>query len=84
MPKTEAFDDSLEEDEKWFVDNDFVFQSELNAIKKTLPENGDAIEVGIGSGIFAAPLGIKEGIDPSEAMREKAKKRKNCVFISDC
>ena len=76
MPKTEAFDNNLEEYEKWFVDNHFVFQSELNAIKKTLPENGDAIEVGIGSGIFAAPLGIKEGIDPSEAMREKAKKRK--------
>jgi ubiquinone/menaquinone biosynthesis C-methylase UbiE len=47
----------------------------LNAIKKALPDNGDVIEVGIGSGIFAAALGIKEGIDPSEAMREKAKKK---------
>jgi len=76
MPKTEPFDQYANEYDNWFVINKYAFQSELNAIKKTLPENGDAIEVGIGSGIFAAPLGIKEGIDPSEAMREKAKKRK--------
>ena len=75
MPKTGPFDQYADEYEDWFVINKYVFQSELNAIKKTLPENGDAIEVGIGSGIFAAPLGIKEGVDPSEAMREKAKKR---------
>ena len=75
MPKTEPFDQYANEYDNWFVINKYAFQSELNAIKKTLPENGDAIEVGIGSGIFAAPLGIKEGIDPSEAMREKAKKR---------
>ena len=75
MPKTGPFDHYADEYDDWFVINKYVFQSELNAIKKTLPENGDAIEVGIGSGIFAAPLGIKEGVDPSEAMREKAKKR---------
>lgn len=75
MPKTEPFDQYADEYDDWFVINKYAFQSELNAIKKTLPENGDIIEVGIGSGIFAAPLRIKEGIDPSEAMREKAKKR---------
>ena len=75
MPKTEPFDNYSNEYEDWFIINKYAFLSELNAIKKTLPENGDAIEVGIGSGIFAAPLGIKEGIDPSEAMREKAKTR---------
>ena len=75
MPKTEPFDQYANEYEDWFVINKYVFQSELNAIKKALPENGDNIEVGIGSGIFAEPLGIKEGVDPSEAMREKAKKK---------
>ncbi|MBC8185103.1 class I SAM-dependent methyltransferase [candidate division KSB1 bacterium] len=75
MPKTGPFDNYSDEYDDWFVINKYAFQSELNAIKKTLPENGDAIEVGIGSGIFAAPLGIKEGIEPSKAMREKAKKR---------
>jgi SAM-dependent methyltransferase len=75
MPKTEPFDNYSDEYDDWFIINKYAFQSELNAIKKALPENGDAIEVGIGSGIFAAPLGIKEGVDPSETMREKAKNR---------
>jgi len=75
MSKTRPFDQYTDEYEAWFVNNKYVFQSELNAIKKALPDKGDAIEVGIGSGIFAAPLGIREGVDPSEAMREKAKKR---------
>ena len=75
MPKTEPFERYADEYDDWFVINKYIFQSELNAIKKALPENEDAVEVGIGSGIFAEPLGIKEGIDPSEAMREKAKTR---------
>jgi len=75
MPKTEPFDQYADQYDNWFVINKYAFQSELNAIKKALPDNGDVIEVGIGSGIFAAPLGIKKGIDPSEAMLKKAKKR---------
>jgi len=75
MPKTEPFDNYADEYDDWFVINQYAFQSELNAIKKALPNNGDIIEIGIGSGIFAAPLGIKEGIDPSKTMREKATKR---------
>ena len=75
MPKTEPFDNYSDEYDDWFITNKYVFQSELNAIKKALPDNRNVVEVGIGSGIFAAPLGIKEGIDPSEAMRKKAQKR---------
>jgi len=75
MPKTGPFDNYSNEYEDWFVTNKYVFQSELNAIKKALPDNRDVVEVGIGSGIFATPLGINEGVDPSEAMRKKAKKR---------
>ncbi len=76
MPGTEPFDNHLKEYEKWFVDNHFVFQSELNAIKKAIPSEKKGIEIGIGSGIFAKPLGIKTGIEPSKVMREKAKTRK--------
>ena len=75
MPKTEPFDNYSDEYEDWFIINKYAFQSELNAIKKAFPGNGEVVEIGIGSGIFAAPLGIKEGIEPSEAMREKSKKR---------
>lgn len=75
MPKTKAFDDNIGEYEKWFVENHFVFQSEINAIKKAIPSKGKGIEIGIGSGIFAEHLGISDGIEPSKAMREKAKTR---------
>jgi len=80
MPKTEPFDHYADEYDNWFINNKFAFQSELKAIKKVIPENKDGIEIGIGSGIFAEPLGIKEGIEPSKAMREKAK-RKNINVI---
>ena len=75
MPKTEPFDKCFKEYEEWFVQNAAVYSSELKAIKDIsgVPEN--AVEVGIGSGLFAEPLGIKTGIEPSEAMREKAKER---------
>lgn len=75
MAKTKPFDKFSDEYDNWFVENKYVFQSELEAIKKVIPKGKDGIEIGIGSGIFAEPLGIKEGIEPSKAMREKAKRR---------
>lgn len=75
MPKTKPFDKYSNEYDHWFVVNKYVFQSELNAIKKVLPPSGKGVEVGVGSGIFAESLGITEGIEPSRAMREKAKKK---------
>ena len=75
MAKTEPFDNHLKEYEEWFDGNHFVYLSELEAIKEVIPTSGRGIEVGIGSGLFAAPLGIKEGCDPSDEMRSKAEKR---------
>ena len=75
MPKIEPFEKHLIEYEEWFDKYLSVYQSELLAIKSiaNVPEN--AVEVGIGSGLFAKPLGIKRGIDPSWAMIQKAKER---------
>lgn len=75
MAKTKPFDEHLEEYEEWFFKNYYAFQSELAAIQKALPDKGRGIEIGIGSGKFALPLGIKEGVDPSEVMRKKAMER---------
>lgn len=75
MPKTKPFDECLNEYEAWFVENRAVYYSELQAIRliSKIPDN--AVEIGVGSGLFAEPLGIKTGIEPSEAMRKKAKER---------
>ncbi len=75
MSKTKPFDKHSDEYERWFVDNQYAFQSELNAIKMAMPVIGEGVEIGVGIGAFAEPLGIKEGIEPSKAMRKKAKKR---------
>ncbi len=75
MAKTKAFDENVAQYEDWFVNNSWVFKSELEAIRKVLPPDSEGIEIGIGSGIFAEPLGIREGIEPSGAMREKAEQR---------
>ena len=73
--KTKPFDEHLSEYEQWFSDNHYVFKSELEAIRKLMPRKGKGVEIGIGSGIFAIPLGINEGIEPSKVMREKAQER---------
>ena len=75
MAKTKPFDENRELYEQWFVKNDAVYKSELKAIRHFIPEQKKGIEIGIGSGLFAKPLGIGEGIDPSEQMTELARKR---------
>ena len=59
----------------WYERNKFVYLSELEAIKKVLPKKGKGLEIGVGTARFAAPLGIKYGIDPSKRMLEIARKR---------
>jgi ubiquinone/menaquinone biosynthesis C-methylase UbiE len=44
-------------------------------VKELLPENENGVEIGLGSGRFAAPLGIKLGVDPSGKMGDIAQKR---------
>lgn len=61
--------------EQWFIDNLNVYKSELLAIKSLLPKRKKSIEIGVGSGKFAAPLGIMVGIEPSNKMRQLSLKR---------
>ena len=68
------FDLYYEDYEKWFEKHQEIYEEELKTIKSLLPE-GRGMEVGVGSGRFAAPLGIKSGIEPSRKMAEIARKR---------
>jgi hypothetical protein len=40
-----------------------------------LPKSGTGVEIGVGTGRFAEPLGIRVGVEPSKAMRQVAQKR---------
>jgi len=75
MPKIDPFEKHLDLYEEWFIKNRFVFKSELKAIRHLLPARGNGLEIGVGSGIFAGPLGIKTGVEPSFRMSEKARER---------
>ncbi|MDD3627011.1 MAG: class I SAM-dependent methyltransferase [bacterium] len=71
----EIFNEFSEEYDKWFEENEFIYKSELEAVKQFVPLTGIGLEIGVGSGRFAGPLGIKTGIEPSKAMAELARKR---------
>jgi len=75
MPKVEPFEKHVDIYEEWFVRNRFAYESELQAIRALLPEDGTGIEIGVGTGRFAAPLGIKLGVEPSKTMRKIAQKK---------
>lgn len=75
MEKIEAFEKYTQEYEEWFEKNKFVYLSELYAVKRQLPKTGYGLEIGVGTGRFAEPLGIKLGIEPSKKMGEIAKQR---------
>lgn len=75
MAKIEPFEKYPYQYEDWFERNKFVYESELRAIREQLPESKKGIEIGVGSGRFTVPLGIKIGVDPSKEMRKLAQKR---------
>jgi len=75
MPKISSFEKYAGQYEDWFVKNRWVYEAELRAVKAMLPLGGNGVEVGVGTGRFAEPLGIKIGVEPSKRMRQIAQKR---------
>lgn len=75
MANIEPFEKFPNKYDQWFNLNYYTYQSELHAVKEVLPASGLGMEVGIGSGRFAKPLGIKVGIEPSSEMRIIASSR---------
>jgi ubiquinone/menaquinone biosynthesis C-methylase UbiE len=76
MPRTESFEKYSSDYDKWFDDHSDLYEAELEAIRQLVPATGiEGMEVGVGTGRFAAPLGIKIGVEPSENMANKARSR---------
>lgn len=75
MAGIEQFETHAAKYEDWFEKNPFAYESELQAVRMQIPIGGKGIEIGVGSGRFAEPLGINLGIEPSGKMREIAEKR---------
>ncbi|MBX6377804.1 MAG: methyltransferase domain-containing protein [Clostridia bacterium] len=69
------FDLYAERYDRWYDRHPTVYAAELEAVRQLLPPGARAVEVGVGSGRFAAALGVRHGVDPSPAMRERARRR---------
>ena len=80
MARTAPFDRHAKEYEEWFSRNPYVYRSELKAVAHFIPPTGEGLEIGVGSGKFAEPLGIKIGVEPSGRMRKLAESRGIGVF----
>jgi 7,8-dihydropterin-6-yl-methyl-4-(beta-D-ribofuranosyl)aminobenzene 5'-phosphate synthase len=75
MPRNSPFDEHHNRYESWFATHNAAYCSELLAVRSLLPRDGFGLEIGVGTGRFAAPLGISVGLDPSAAMLEHASAR---------
>ena len=75
MPRISPFEKYAEQYESWFEKNRWVYEAELRAVKAMMPVAGTGLEIGVGTGRFAGPLGIKDGVEPSKRMRDFAQKQ---------
>ena len=70
-----VFNHSALEYDDWFLRNEMAYRSELAAVKTFLPLSGRGLEIGVGTGRFAGPLGIEVGVEPAKAMAAIARRR---------
>jgi SAM-dependent methyltransferase len=75
QPKTAHFSQHHQRYEDWFGRHRAAYLSELLAVRALLPLQGRGLEIGVGTGRFAAPLGIEFGIDPAAEMLNYARVR---------
>jgi len=75
MTKTAPFDDHATEYDSWFETNRDLYLAELEAVRSVIPASGRGMEIGVGTGRFAVPLGIPIGVEPSPRMADLARQR---------
>ncbi|MBX6423886.1 class I SAM-dependent methyltransferase [Thermosulfurimonas sp. F29] len=76
-PSWEIFDQLAERYDRWYEEpfGASAYALELDVLKKLVKNFHRGLEIGVGTGRFAAPLGISCGIDPSYSMLKIALKR---------
>jgi len=76
MPEHKSpFEEHVKTYEQWFERNKAVYGSELRAVGHFVDTDSRGLEVGVGTGRFAEPFNITEGVEPSSAMARIAEKR---------
>lgn len=75
IPSRRVFDEFAGDYDRWFDENGMVYAAQVRMLRNAVPRTGCGLEVGVGSGRFAVPLGIRCGIDPSRELTQMAKGR---------
>lgn len=68
MAKTGPYEAHADRYDAWFERHEAAYIAELLALRPFVPLSGRGLEIGVGSGRFAAPLGVQVGVDPARAM----------------
>lgn len=75
MPNIAPFRSHTARYDAWFDRHREAYVSELLALRACVPLGGRGVEIGVGTGRFAAPLGITVGIEPCSDMARIAVRR---------
>jgi len=74
-PSRRVFEDHAGDYDRWFDEHSDVYEAQIRMLRDAVPRFGRGLEVGIGSGRFAVPFGIRCGIDPSLELTRIAQHR---------
>lgn len=75
IPSRSVFDEFAGDYDRWFDEHGRVYEAQIRMLRDAVPQTGRGLEVGVGSGRFAVPLGIRYGIDPSGNLIAMARTR---------
>jgi SAM-dependent methyltransferase len=75
MESVGIFDQHYLRYDRWFDDNEDLFQAEVRALRAHLPVAARALDVGAGTGRFTAALHFSHAVEPSRNMALFAKSR---------
>jgi SAM-dependent methyltransferase len=81
-----VFERFAAEYDRWYDDHPDLYRKERLILDPHLPRKGKGLEVGVGSGRFAAPAGILYGLEPSGPLAYRAKVRGVAVIrgLGEC
>jgi SAM-dependent methyltransferase len=75
MVRIEPFERHADRYDSWFLRHRHAYEAEIRALRALLPGQGVGLEIGVGTGRFAVPLGVRSGVEPALAMAEIARRR---------
>lgn len=80
MPITTPFEDHPDRYDRWFERYPAAYESEVAALDRFVPADVFSVEIGVGTGRFAAPLDVNLGLDPAAEMLARASARHIAVL----